>query len=262
MGRPKKRIILFLVEGISDVHALERPITKLLEDNAFGIQSVFLSANTDVTSDSRNNPDNILDSIYRHYLMPFFRSNPYYYPKDIAAVVQICDLDGTFIPRDNCKQFTDRIFAETGFLYVPPYVYGPSEDIVISRNNKKADNITFLLKQDTIKVKTKTVPYSLYFFSANIDHYLVDDPNLDPRDKVQSADSFADKYDSDPSSFVAFFDRNPYSIQGKNYTESWDYITCGTGSVERHTNFNLFVDALYATIFGGDGAIPIASYDA
>ena len=63
MGRPKKKVILFIVEGPSDLAALERPIQNLLMDNEQGYEATFLVAEQDVTSDTRNNPDNILQKI-------------------------------------------------------------------------------------------------------------------------------------------------------------------------------------------------------
>ena len=63
MGRPKKRVILFLVEGKSELEALERPVQSMLQKSDSGIEAAFLVAETDVTSDSRHNPDNILQKI-------------------------------------------------------------------------------------------------------------------------------------------------------------------------------------------------------
>lgn len=168
MGRPKKQVILFLVEGKSDRDALERPIQKLLEASETGIEAAFLVAETDVTSDFRHTPDNILQKINRFYLEPFFSANEFYYPKDILEVVQICDLDGAFIPDANCLGFTETIFAEKGFVYEPPFIYGETAESVRQRNASKAANLRFLMQQATIKVKTKTVPFSIYYFSTNM----------------------------------------------------------------------------------------------
>lgn len=248
MGRPKKHLILFIVEGPSDKAALERPIQALLDGNLLGLSAEFLYLETDVTSDSRNHPGNIMGNINKFYIMDYFKGNPQYYPKDVYAVVQICDLDGTFIPEENCKQFTELVYQEKGFYYDPPNIYGSTAEAVCDRNQRKADNIRFLLTQDSIKVKTKTVPYSVYFFSSNIDHFLHGDLNLPKREKIRKAEGFADGFDGDPNGFVEHLRHHPCAISSMTHSESWEFIMRGCNSLERHTNFNLYIDSLCTTI--------------
>ena len=98
----------------------------LLQGNDQEIEATFLVADGDVTSDSRITPDNIEQKINRFYFEPFFSANEFYYPKDIIEVVQICDLDGTFIPENHCKEYDTDHSAEDGFIYDPPYIFGKS----------------------------------------------------------------------------------------------------------------------------------------
>lgn len=246
MGRPKKKVILFIVEGPSDMAALERPIQNLLMDNSQGYEATFLVAEQDVTSDGRNTPDNILQKINKWYFDPFFSANEFYYPKDIAEVVQICDLDGTFIPDEFCRDHQPEHYGAEGFVYSPPYIYGESAQMIIDRNHHKADNIRFLLTQATIKVRSKTVPYSIYFFSSNIDHYIHDKMNLSGREKIELAERFADRCDGDPNAFVARICEHCQALKGMNYAESWDFImeAGSCHSIKRHTNFNIYINAL------------------
>lgn len=248
MARPKKHLILFIVEGPSDEDALKRPIQELLEGNSMGLSAEFLYVENDVTADYRNNPGNIMNNINRFYIMNFFKENDYYYPKDVYAVVQICDLDGTFIPDENCRQFTELIYQEDGFYYDPPLIYGSTEEAVQDRNHRKAENIRFLLTQNTIKVKTKTVPYSLYYFSSNLDHFLHNELNLPMREKRTKASDFADRFEKNPVGFVDYMTHHPGAIIGKSLEESWECIMNGCNSIDRHTNFNLFLDRLCETI--------------
>lgn len=246
MGRPKKKVILFIVEGPSDMAALERPIQNLLIDNPQGYEATFLVAEHDVTSDVRNTPDNILQKINKWYFEPFFSANEFYYPKDIAEVVQICDLDGTFIPDEFCRDYSLEHQGEEGFIYAPPYIYGESAQAVIDRNHHKAENIRYLLTKQTIKVRSKTVPYSLYFFSSNIDHFLHDKMNLAGRDKIALAERFADICDEDPTAFIIRICDHCQSLNGMEYAESWNFImeegSCR--SINRHTNFNIYINTL------------------
>lgn len=252
MPRPKKSVILFIVEGESDKRALERPIQSLLEDNSQGIEATFLVAETDVTSDYRVTPDNIAEKINRFYFEPFFSSNEHYYPKDVIEVVQLCDLDGTYIPDENCRAFDEEHSSISGFVYDPPFVYGQEVEDVIDRNRRKADNIDALLTLETIKVKTKTKPYSVYFFSSNIDHYLYDKLNLSSREKIDLADNFADKCDEDATWFVRRICDHSQALKGMSWEDTWAYIKEGANSVKRHTNFNIYLNSLVERIRKND----------
>lgn len=248
--RPKKKVVLFIVEGRSDMAALERPIQNLLEGNEQGIEATFLIAECDVTSDRRNTPTNIEQKINRFYFEPFFSANDFCYPKDVLEVVHIVDLDGTFIPEENCRAFDAEHFAADGFVYDPPCVYGETSEAVIVRNRQKAANIKHLLTLDTIKVDSKTCPYSVFFFSSNIDHYLHDKLNLSGREKIAKAESFADRCDKDPEWFVRRICQHSHALKGMTHEESWAYIMDGTNSVKRHTNFNLYLENLLTRIQG------------
>lgn len=250
MGRPKKKVILFIVEGPSDMAALERPIQNLLTNNKQGYEATFLIAEQDVTSDRRNNPDNILQKINKWYFDPFFSANEFYYPKDIAEVVQICDLDGAFIPEEFCCDYKPEHQGAEGFIYDPPYIFGEKAQAIIDRNNHKAQNIRYLLNQSTIKVRSKTVPYSIYFFSSNIDHYLHDKVNLVGRDKIKLAEQFADMCEESSEWFTTCICDHPQALKNMSFKESWEFIMKADecNSIKRYTNFNIYIDALLQKI--------------
>lgn len=248
--RPKKKVVLFIVEGPSDMAALERPILTLLQDNEQGIQATFLIAECDVTSDYRNTPSNIEQKINRFYFEPFFSANDFCYPKDVLEVVHIVDLDGTFIPEEYCRNFDEDHYTSDGFIYDPPCVYGKTAEAVIARNQQKAANIKHLLTLDSIKVGSKTCPYSVFFFSSNIDHYLHDKLNLSGREKIAKAETFADRCDEDPQWFIRRICEHSQALKNMTHAESWSYIMEGTNSVKRHTNFNLYLESLLTKIQG------------
>ena len=244
MGRPRKKVILFIVEGRSDRATLERPIKAMLENNELEIEAEFLVAETDITSDRRNNPGNILQKMNHFYFEPFFSANDFYYPKDILEVVQICDLDGTYAKDWQCRQFTESLWSESGFIYDPPYIYGASEEIVIERNRRKRENIDYLLTLDSIKVKSKTVPYSMYFFSINIEHFLYLELNLSGREKIKRAESFADKYCNDPSAFCRRILDDEATLKNSAVAQSWDFIRYEEVSMQRYSNLGIFLRTL------------------
>ena len=247
MARPREKVILFIVEGTSDMHALERPIMNLLQAHGSEYKVRFLPATTDVTSDFRNNPDNILDVIAKHYFRPFFSGNDCY-AKYVVEVVHLCDLDGTFIPPENCRPYDSEHTAEKGFIYDSQYIYGRTAEEVIDRNRRKAENLEFLFREVTsIKVK-RAVPYSIYFFSSNIEHYLHDKINLCTRDKINLSEAFADKCDDDPDWFLRRLCRHNRALTDMTYEESWEFVMTGLNSLKRYTNFNIFLEKLLSRI--------------
>ena len=246
--RPKKRVILFIVEGESDKAALENPIQNLLAINKSCIEATFLIAKHDVTSDNRVTIKNIEQRLNDIYFRGFFSANEFYYPKDILEVVHIVDLDGTFIPEENCRAFDEEHFAEKGFVYDPPYVYGNTTEAVINRNRKKAENIKYLITLNEIKVCSKTCPYSVFFFSSNIDHYLYDKLNLITREKLDRARNFAIQCDQDSEYLIKRICRHSQALKNMSYDESWAYIMKETNSSKRHTNFNIYLEKLLGYI--------------
>ncbi len=244
MGRPRKKVILFIVEGQSDLEALERPISSYVQGLSPEVDVYFYKARTDVTSDNRNNPDNIVYCLNKYYLDDFFSETGYIYPKDIVEVVQITDLDGTFVSDENCRMFTPEIFAEDGFVYEPPFIYGPSAEAVIARNETKAANLSFLSSQTTIKIKSKTIPYCIYYFSSSIDHFLYDKPNGTQAEKIDRAEQFADEIENNGIDIVQYFAHHPHSFKGEDYAASWEYAKTENHSIDRGTNLNLYLNSL------------------
>ena len=245
MPRPRKRVILFILEGPSDYAALARPIQTFLQGGKTEIEPAFLVAEQDVTSFSKNNPDNIIKAINKWHFDPFFSANEFYYPKDIIEVVQISDLDGTFVPDSNCRPYDENHWnEECRFIYDPPYIYADNYQKIIDRNSRKSANLQFLITQKSIKVRSKTVPYSIYFFSSNIDHYLHNRLGLSGREKNDLAAAFADDCMADFGVFKRAVWTGQNTIQALDYEASWTFIMSGTNSLMRFTNFNLLLDSL------------------
>ena len=244
MGRPRRKVILFIVEGQSDLEALERPVSAYVQKLSSEVDVFFYKSRTDITSDRRNNPDNIVNSINKYFLDKFFSENGFIYPKDILEVVQISDLDGAFISDDYCKMFTPEIFAEDGFVYDPTYIYGASKEDVVFRNRIKSTNLLYLSTIESIKIKSKTVPYSIYYFSSNIDHFLYNEPNGTQAEKIYRAERFADSIEREDIDISLYFDNDPNSVKNLDYESSWKYITQENRSIYRGTNLNIYLNQL------------------
>ena len=92
--------------------------------------------------------------------------------------------------------------------------------------------------------KPHTVPYALYYFSCNLDHFTVNDRNLDRYTKVYRADIFARQYGNSVGDFVGFLKNDTAAIKDLSYEDSWAMLKRGNNSLGRYTNISLLLKSL------------------
>lgn len=274
--KQEPNIVVFLVEGESDKIALELPLSDLIDQkhpdyevrfllqerkvNQTGIEVEDEAADDeegedfteeelydyggDITTSSFVTPDNIEVKITNRFIMPAVRKEGIY-PKRIAKVIHIVDLDGAFVP-DTCVV----PFAPAHQDRERPYYDGEQGVIeaidtaaIIGRNGRKRSNLEYLLGLSEIKVKTKKIPYEVYFFSSNMDHFINHDANVEGG-KKKLADSFMRSYGLDTDAFVSFFQHDPGSLGHMGYAESWAFIRKESNSVRRFTNIDCLIHKL------------------
>ena len=137
--RPKKKIVLFLVEGMSDKNAFEIPFGQLLEDIDPDILLEFAMvmnddghAGGDITSKNGIYPDNIERFIDEIMVSPFLKQTGLC-PKDILEIVHFVDTDGAYID--------DALVAASGNetddpVYYPDYIVTGIPAHVVERNHR------------------------------------------------------------------------------------------------------------------------------
>lgn len=248
--RPKRRIVLFLVEGKSDREALQLAIPELYDQIDENIEVFFPTMvedenekGGDITSKYDVWPRNIEDKIYQFFLRDFFDKEKIL-PKDINEIIQIVDMDGVYVSDEMvCNGSNPK--GEDRPYYTEKAILTERVDGIIKRNSHKRENLDYLSTHDTIKVKQKKVKYSVYYFSSNLDHFLHNNANMDYSKKISEADSFARKYIGDVEGFVKCITEDPGAASGMNYQESWDFIKkIGPNSLQRHTNLNILLNDL------------------
>lgn len=249
--RPRKKIILFLVEGKSEIKALETALAATCDGFDQSIESYFImkkefdkrSGETqvggDITSKYGINTGNIERLTNTLFFEPFFQEYPFIYPKDISRVVQIVDTDGAFVPAENVVLSCNT----THIVYENNEIVTRDVERTLERNERKKSNLGHLSSISEIEVDGKSRPYSVYFFSANLDHYLYNDANLSDSMKLVQADEFSTVCDMRPSHF---YDTIQADVDYCNctYSESWQMIQSGCNSLERHTNLGLLLKEL------------------
>lgn len=224
--RPKARAVLFIVEGDSEERLLEVAIPDMFEsiDAKVVVDFVQMIQNGkkggDITSTNGVTPDNIEKLIYKLHIKERLKQ-PGIMAKDIVSIIHIVDLDGAFIEDDQIIQKSE-LNENRVTLYKADHIETWNRDEIIKRNARKRDNIRRLVEMNEITVDRKTVDYSVYYFSSNLDHFTQNDANADWRYKTANAKEFYfKKCHGDLGEFVNCFNKDPDSIK-MSYEDSWE----------------------------------------
>lgn len=228
-----KKFILFIVEGYNDKTELEAILhtprfTPYLEH----YEPYILPKGGDITAETGAAAKNIQKKL--NEILLYFRNNgvPFRNIKvqDIQEVVQIVDLDGAFIPRENIVRG-----PYSYFYYEDEAIKTSNVDGAIGRNKRKAE----ILRKLTEVQQVGNVPYSVYFASCNMDHLLFNRRNPPPAAKKSRAFEFKIACDKNPECLLESIFKRGIMAEG-SYAQSWVDIQAGTESLKRRTNINLF----------------------
>lgn len=251
--RNNKKIVLFIVEGNSDREALELPFASLYDYLGLNYEVRFAKYDPahsltnpksgDITSDDRISPKNIVDRIKTDIINPFLlnlnvseRCNFL----DLAEIIQIVDLDGVYI--DDSRIVFDST-KDKAFYCEDTILTNKVEDI-IDRNKRKRENLNYLLSLTEISMNKHPVPYSLYYFSSNLDHFFSDDPNIPCDRKIDLPREFAKHYCDYPDEFAKYYSTNKRCRINMGYMESWDWPKHGERSLEKGSNLNILINRI------------------
>ena len=221
----KRKIVFVKVEGISDQTALAAILSKVIKTEEVIVEFT----NGDITTEKYTTPQNIvakIGDIVKKYSLPYS-----YKATDYLEVIHIVDTDGAFIGDDRVlNDSSKRVYYESD------YIKTENCDKIILRNHQKAANIRRLISLS--KVWNKTIPYSIYFFSCNLDHVLHNDANIHWEEKQNRAAAFAKFYRRCPENFLEFIQNDKFAIK-TSFSESWSYIEIDENSLKRYTNPNI-----------------------
>ena len=246
--RPKKKIVLVLVEGQSDINALSYAIPQLYDeiDEEYEVFFPVLhderQTGGDITSKYGVRPENIERLISKLFIDDFLKDYGLY-PKDITEIIQIIDIDGVYID-DDCVLESKGGYNGKSTYYAADKIETADVASIVERNKRKRENLDHLSSLDRIKVGSKTIDYYAYYFSCNMDHMLHGDANIESFNKCRKADEFTDICIADDTFFSNFFCMDNGSATGMTYEESWQFIKESNHSLERHSNLNLLIERL------------------
>lgn len=222
----KKKIILFIVEGMNDKTSLALCMDQLLDNNTVR----FEIEDGDITTQYGTSAKNIaskIGSIVKRFSGRIFK------PADFLEVVHLVDMDGAYIPDENIIEG-----ANSKSIYKEHQIITSKVQSMIERNHRKQEILDKMIGLEKVY---GSIPYSVYYFSCNMDHVLHNEANLGRAEKNKAAITFESRFIGKPEDFVAFFDSGEFSVKG-DYIETWDFIRAGTNSLGRHSNFIYYLN--------------------
>ncbi len=223
----KKKIILFLVEGISDEEALSAILSDIIRDDVVSFQIT----SGDLTSRKGANNQNIIPSINKKVIE--FMKIAKVKRSDISQIIHLIDIDGAYIQDEEFMEEDPSL--GNGFLYTSNKIYSSKKSRIISRNQQKSNLMNKLSGLNEISGTS----YKAYYFCCNLDHVFHNERNLDKDLKVSYAEEFQDRFFEKEKEFLKFIKESEFAVEG-NFTETWNFIKQDLNSLGRYSNFHLF----------------------
>lgn len=220
-----KQVILFIVEGMSDMRSLELILTRYFSNSHVKVEVT----HGDIISDINTNASNISAKIGK--IVKACIAQNRFKQKDFLKVVHLIDMDGAYID-DGCIVQDDRY--EKPF-YTTRNIFVKNIEKIVDRNERKRNNIN---KISSMPKVLKDIPYEAYYMSSNLDHALHNRINISDEEKEKCAYEFEDRFANDLPGFIEFMNNPSYCIN-TTMKESWQFIKVDRHSLERYTNFGL-----------------------
>ena len=223
----KKKVVLFIVEGVNDKTCLEGVLRRIISSNEVAFQITYGDVTTDLGMD-KDKIRNKIGTIVKEYKDKYRLA-----PGHFMQVVHIIDMDGAFISDSMIKKANveDPLYLDSG-------IETNNVDYIVNRNRNKREIVERML---TLKTVLKTVPYSVYYFSSNMDHVLHNNANMSREEKDHAADAFDEQYSEDTDGFLKLLCASDFSVKG-DYKSSWQFIQTNNRSICRYSNFSVFLD--------------------
>lgn len=240
----KTPLIIAIGEGDSDESYLNLPLNAFFHDK-YGARCKIIHI-SDVTGDP------FLTEEEFEKLFPSFVENSLKDPKNkidsnvaknIKEIVHIIDIDEAFIG----DELIHEDASKNSFHYERDGIYYKVPDLVKERNERKRYRILYLLEQTTINIFELDIPYSLYFYSVNIDDFHQENAlNWDQDRKNKEAALFERKYFAKSEQgriklFLSLFEKTNPSDFPNGLLKSWQYISENNNSLKRCSNAFLII---------------------
>lgn len=224
----KKKVILFIVEGLSDKEALEPIVSELLNDKKIYFQ--ILRCDLTATLDRRFYHRNMKERI-KIVVDDFLEMNRGIRKKDIEKLIYLTDTDGCYInPR--YIYYSEK---DDSFRYEDNGIFTNRPEDAENRNELKSKNLNIIHSASEVYHH----PIEVYYFACNLDHVLHNKRNMRQEEKVEFAEAFADQYEHREIDFIKFIG-DELVMPKKSYEQSWSHIKKELNSLLKFSNFYIF----------------------
>lgn len=222
-----RKVILLIVEGITDKVSLEGILPHLIDNE----EITFQISDGDITTKPGITSQNVIERINDHIIQVL--ESKHFKKSDITLVAHLIDTDGAFIPESAI------VYADIEHIqYSSDKIETAHIDATKIRNQNKAAALCKL----SATSKINTMNYSAYFFSSNLEHVFHNIQRyLSKEEKMVLAENFADQYADSPEEFLNFISSTDFKVEGI-YNSTWDFIQKDNNSLNRYCNFHLFFD--------------------
>lgn len=225
MAKTERKVLLFIVEGLSDKVSFEGQFVKFF--SSFDVQVAVMRC--DVTTE-----------VYSSEIKPYLNSRIEEFcsiekvkKTDIKGIVHLVDTDGAFVSEDCVKQNTSD---ETE--YTDKEILAKNRETLIEQNKKKSLVLKKLCSMRTLA----GINYTVYFLSRTLEHVLHNRiENLTDQDKTELSEAFDDSYADNLEGFLAFIADEVFAVKG-DYKQTWDFIKQDTNSLKRYSNLHLLFE--------------------
>ena len=233
-----KKIVILVVEGISDKLALSHCLNSFVSDRNI----VFVPFGEDITANTEYIGSDHLDILVNE-IINFAQDEEKFEISDIIEVVQLVDTDGVYCP-DSCVVQSREPISRP--IYYPDRIEVSDVHKMLETRNQKRDVLRYLLTQNRLCFPAPysiAIPFSLYFMSSNLDHVLYGIQNLPGNQKRLMAEDFSFQYYRRIIDFVSLID-SLNSSGSYDLPLSWKYIQESCHSLEPGTNLIIYLRKL------------------
>lgn len=219
-----RKVILFIVEGISDKNSLALILSRILKNERIEFHIIDGDITTRIDTTTQNCIQKVNKEIIRFLNINRFKRT------DILRIVHLIDTDGAYISENLIKEYNTNKYIYTNENIL-------TCDIVkaINRNDQKCKILNKLSSTSSIS----NTQYRMYYFSCNLEHVLHDEQNLDDNLKNEYSDKFVEQYYGNEEEFLEFINNSEFSVKG-NYDKTWSFIKQGKNSLNRYCNLNVY----------------------
>lgn len=220
-----KKIILFIVEGITDENSLALILSKIINNLEVRFHIVY----GDITADKFTSTTNVKTKV-NDQLKIFLNKNKFK-KTDILQIIHLTDTDGAFVSPNNI--FEDNTVNQ--LVYKDNCIITNNKVSTEKRNKKKSEVLEVLINTK----KINKIPYTILFFSCNLEHVLHNIRNASNNEKSILANNFIEKYYPFPNDFIDFISNSSFTVHG-TYKDTWAFIKKNCNSLNRYSNFHLY----------------------